>query len=306
MKNKCFYKNIYRHKNCGKTFAETRLREKIIHGPQGPQGEKGEKGDTGPTGPSGENIEVRSTQTLPPNQEAKVESFHQENTTYLDFFIPRGNDGQTKEVFAGKTKQVESNEPASVVDRFENDVHYFDFSIPRGEKGEIGEKGPAGEQGPAGETGPAGPAGERGEIGPQGIAGPPGSTNNINVTKYSEDEQQILSSLAFTLSETLTENGITSTNDSITIPSDGVYILSFWCNMLDSAQATDYVGIFNRGTLIAPTKRPLSNIIGASAMVVYNLKKNDIITLRAILSAGTKLSNVNAPSAVLTVIQIAT
>lgn len=294
MKDKCCCKTVCEQRNCGNCLTKTKLCEKIVYGPQGPRGPKGEKGDTGPTGPSGENIEVRSTQTLPPNQEAKVESFHQENTTYLDFFIPRGVDGQIKEVFAGITKQVEADEPANVVDRYEDNVHYFDFSIPKGEKGEQGA------------TGEKGPAGERGEIGPQGIAGPPGSTNNINVTKYSEDEQQILSSLAFTLKETLTENGITSTNDSITIPSDGIYILSFWCNNLDSAQATDYVGIFNRGTLIAPTKRALSNIVGASATVVYKLNKNDIITLRAILTTGAKLSNVNAPSAVLTVIQIAT
>lgn len=308
-------------KICQRKFGEIKLREKIVRGPRGPQGLKGEKGDTGATGPSGENIEVRSTQTLPSNQDASVKSEHFENTTFLDFFLPRGFDGKSAEVFAGETKKVDSDEPASVTDRFEDGVHYFDFSIPKGEigpqgvigpqgaKGDKGDTGPAGPQGPQGDVGPKGEQGEvgpTGERGPQGVAGPPGSTNNINITKYSDQELQLSSSLAISFNETLTSNGITSTESSITIPANGVYILSFSCNVAQSVQPNDYVGIFNKGSLMAATQRPLSTTNFANATVVNKLAKSDVISLRTITAANTTIKNVNGPSAVLTVIQIAT
>ena len=125
-------------------------------GPTGPSGLAGATGPTGPTGPtgargpSGEDVVVRSTTTVEPNNDAQVSAFHEGNTTYLDFFIPRGIDGVPEEISVGKTTTVESSELADVQDRYEGGVHFFDFFIPKGEKGETGPAGPQGQQGEAG------------------------------------------------------------------------------------------------------------------------------------------------------------
>lgn len=172
--------------------------EKIVNGPIGPTGA------TGPTGPAGEQIEVRSVTTIPFEEEAQVTSFHEGNTTYLDFSIPKGQDGKPETILVGNTETLEPLNNASVKDRFENDVHYLDFSIPKGEKGDTGQKGDTGDSEvitiDATETlnanepafvqddkdglihhltfyipkGDKGDKGERGEKGEQGVQGPQG------------------------------------------------------------------------------------------------------------------------------------
>lgn len=161
--------NIFDRNCCAPTTPETLLR--------GPAGEKGPTGATGPTGPIGptgpvsEVIAVRETHTLEPNEEAKVVATYEDGTTLLDFFIPKGDVGESELIMAGLTETIDSNQKADVVDRYEEDVHFLDFKIPRGiqgpqgiqgPKGDIGEKGATGEKG---ETGPTGPRGLPGEIG---------------------------------------------------------------------------------------------------------------------------------------------
>lgn len=136
--------------------------KKNIYGPRGLRGEDGERGPTGPTGatgptgptgergPSGEEVVVRSTTTTEAGEEASVTSEQIGNTTYLDFYIPKGTNGVPEKVTAGTTTSVEAGEEAKVVDRVEGEVHFFDFSIPKGEKGE---KGDMGERGLPGEIG---------------------------------------------------------------------------------------------------------------------------------------------------------
>lgn len=136
--------------------------KKNIYGPRGLRGEDGERGPTGPTGatgptgptgergPSGEEVVVRSTTTTEAGEEASVTSEQIGNTTYLDFYIPKGTNGVPEKVTVGTTTSVEAGEEAKVVDRVEGDVHFFDFSIPKGEKGE---KGDMGERGLPGEIG---------------------------------------------------------------------------------------------------------------------------------------------------------
>ncbi len=126
----------------------------------GPRGQKGATGPTGPTG-AGEVI-VRSTTTLNSNDDARVEAKYENDKTYLDFFIPRGSDGQSDRIQAGKTLSGNPEECARVSDRYNDGVHYFDFLIP---KGEMGEKGIQGEKGEKGEKGDTGPRGLPGEIG---------------------------------------------------------------------------------------------------------------------------------------------
>ena len=406
--------------------------QKVIYGPRGPRGEKGEAGvagatgatgptgatgaigatgPTGPTGPSGENLVIRSTTTLPPDQPASVVATHENNTTYLEFAIPKGYDGTPEKIEAGNTIQLEETDPAVVVDRFEEGVHHFDFYIPKGvqgpqgaqgpqgeqgpkgdkgetgetgakgdkgdpgPKGDVGEQGPKGEQGeigprglpgeigrsemisvdltetvasdqdaqvlddfenlvhhltfyiprgeqgpqgekgdtgetgPKGDTGDPGPKGDTGEQGPrgeQGAAGPPGSTNNINATIYNSQNQEATSGQPLVMNSVLTRNALTVNNNSITITSTGTYIISFSINNGSSATAGDCVGIYKNNTLIEGSNRPLTASTNVSGTIVVKLNENDIITLVPTLNGGRTITASGAPSAMLTVIQIAT
>ena len=68
-----------------------------ITGPTGATGPTGVTGATGPTGATGVTgageVRVRSTNTLEPNEVARVESTYENNVTQLDFYIPRGDVG---------------------------------------------------------------------------------------------------------------------------------------------------------------------------------------------------------------------
>lgn len=196
-------------KNCkSRTTCCVNRPRRIISGLVGPTG------PTGPTGPSGQNILARDTVSIDSTENAKVVSTQQNNTTYLDFFIPKGQAGPIASINAGTTTQVDEKSPAKVTARQQNDQYFFDFEIPRGEKGEVGPKGetgkgqkvsvdctytlspdqpayveeleqsndmlhlafhiPRGQKGEQGEQGVAGPKGEQGEIGPKGEVGPQG------------------------------------------------------------------------------------------------------------------------------------
>lgn len=277
---------------CKKPCSKSNYLPKSINlppiGQQGPKGATGATGPTGPvgsTGPSGENLIIRSTSTLQPGEQATVKSFHDGNTTFLDFGIPKGYDGQNgvpEKIIVGKTTQVESNVPASITDNYKDGVHYFEFHIPKGE---------------------IGPKGEKGE---QGVAGPPGSTNNINVTLFYPNNQDISNSRPLTFGQTLTNNGITTNETSVFIPANGTYVISFSMNNGSSAAAGDCVGVYKNSSLIPGTTRPLTSSTNVSAMFVVSLKINDIITLVPKLSTNRTITASGAPSIMLSVVQIAT
>lgn len=107
----------------------------------------GPTGPTGPTGPSGQNITARSTFTIEPNEESKVVSTQVDNTTYLDFFIPKGTTGAVAPIKAGTVTQVDEDSPLKVSTREQNGEYFFDFEIPRGARGERGATGPKGDKG---------------------------------------------------------------------------------------------------------------------------------------------------------------
>ena len=347
--------------NCCDNLCNKKIERIII----GPRGSTGPTGPTGATGPSGENLVARSTITIEAGNPAKVTTFHDGDTTYFDFFIPKGFDGKQEKIVAGKTKQVTSTEKAIVVDRYEKGIHYFDFVIPKGDKGEQGERGEQGIQGvagPKGETGPQGDKGETGPTGPRGfpgeiriserisidltetvqpgenaqvlddyennvhhltfyipkgatgvkgdrgetgIGGPPGTTNNINATIYNSTNQEIINKTPLVLDKTLTNNSLIISNNSITITYSGTYILSFSLNNGTTASTGDCVGIYKNGELIAGTQRPLTSSTNVSAIVVAVLKENDVITLVPTLSTNRTITASGAPSALLTVVQIA-
>jgi len=168
-------------------------------GPTGPTGATGATGPIGATGPSGETLLVRSTKTLPPDQQADVTATHEGNTTYLDFAIPRGYDGEIETVLAGNTSSLDADDQARIEDRYEEGIHYFDFFIPKGKDGATGpkgDKGDAGPIGPQGIQGPVGPQGEKGDIGPRGLPGEIGRSEMISVdlteTAEPDEEAQVL------------------------------------------------------------------------------------------------------------------
>lgn len=180
-------------------------------------------GPTGPTGPAGESgtniVLARKTTTLEPNNSANVVSVKEGTTTYLDFFIPKGEKGESEEIRVGDVTTLDAGNEARVTDRVENGIHYFDFALPcgnngqngangergpqgfpgepglpgpKGDKGDPGEKGEPGERGLQGEQGPVGPQGEKGEKGEPGERGPIGATGpeiiySAQVFSYNDD-----------------------------------------------------------------------------------------------------------------------
>lgn len=163
-------------------------------GKQGPAGPTGATGATGPIGPAGGEVVARITTTMNPEEDAKVISTNKGNTTYLDFFIPKGETGPMEKIKAGFVVTGEPDDDADVTERLVDNTRYFDFKIPRGKKGEdglngknglngeIGPTGPqgiAGPQGPKGEQGEVGPRGEKGETGPQGPKGAQGEKGDV-------------------------------------------------------------------------------------------------------------------------------
>ena len=62
----------------------------------GPTGPKGEKGDIGPVGEAGISHEfiVDETKTINPDEPAKVQDEFNNNTHYLTFYIPKGEQGE--------------------------------------------------------------------------------------------------------------------------------------------------------------------------------------------------------------------
>lgn len=247
-------------------------------GPTGPIGARGAVGPTGPTGATGPagagEVVVSSTTTMGEDDEAKVVSRHEGDTTYLDFFIPRGHDGKMETILAGNVTTVDYDMPAEVTDRYDGDVHFIDFSIPRGEKGEKGEvgekgetglRGARGEQGPKGEQGLPGVKGDKGDPGERGERGPQGDpailfipaamilSYNDSPQTFPAEGKEIASNTRLPLMRFELDNGgvimLDKDENTIQINKTGVYKITFSVNAYvknDSGQfdpATDFVAV---------------------------------------------------------------
>ena len=211
-------------------------------GPTGPAGRNGLNGligPTGPTGPAGIELAVRSTTSVGPEEGAVVMSTDIGNKTLLDFYIPRGYDG--------------------------NDGI-------KGEKGDKGDVGPQGErgapglQGPKGDTGPQGEKGEKGDTGPRGEKGETGPTKEIKgamIMSYNDDPtsfpvegKEIASNARLPLLRLELDSGnlVTLDNVSNTIQFNdtGVYMLTFSINAYvkktgeEFDPSTDFVSVVFR------------------------------------------------------------
>lgn len=290
----------------GPTGADGLKGDTGVAGPMGPIGKTGPTGATGETGergPSGENLEARSTTTIDCHEPAKVTAYHDGNTTFLDFFIPRGETGKSETLLAGKTIQTSPDQEAGVIDRFENDQHFLDFIIPQGQKGESGEKGETGERGPQGIQGEKGDQGEKGE---KGDTGPRGATAEIatNANFYNPDSQSISNGNRIALSNELVNNGITLQNNQVLVPANGTYLVLYSFNNATYATTGENISIAINSVIQESTRRPLTRATSTFSATLLNLKANDMLSLVPTVSSSQTLTNSSSPSVSLTIIRL--
>ena len=155
---------------------------------QGPTGPKGEKGDSGPQGergiPGPSSIDIGTTETVEPFEDAKVENVGTNEDVILNFKIPRGKQGIDGKIGPqgipgpkgekgdigpqglkgekgdqgpatiqiGNIETIEPNEEAVVINVGTPVDVVLDFKIPKGEKGDQGDIGPRGLPGETGRT----------------------------------------------------------------------------------------------------------------------------------------------------------
>lgn len=178
---------------------------------------------------------------------------------------------------------------------------------PTGAAGPIGPTGPTGPSGTGitGPTGPTGPTGATGPTGPTGPTGATGETINENATIYNTAEQSLTTNTALTLPTELTNNGLTTTTaNTIIVPEAGTYEVAFTTATATGAGANDNVALALNGSILEPTRRPLSSSQGATGVYVYNLAADSALTLVPTVTGATTLVATNGPSATLTVIRL--
>jgi hypothetical protein len=124
------------------------LNFKIPKGEKGDQGDKGADGSNstvpGPIGP-GATVEVGTTLTLGPGNDAYVNNIGSTTNAYLEFGIPRGLTGSTGQqglkgdtgtIVVDETITLASDQAANVVNIGTNTEAELVFYIPQGEKGD--------------------------------------------------------------------------------------------------------------------------------------------------------------------------
>lgn len=297
-------------------------------GPTGATGATGPTGATGATGPNGPPIEelvVRSTTTIQPDQQANVLSETDGSTHYLDFYIPKGADGVPEKILAGNTLSLNPDQPAQVVDRYENGTHYFDFSIPKGEKGPTGPRGLPGEIGISqvitiDGTETVEPH-ELAQVqddfdrnvhhltfyipkGEQGDAGPPGLTPGVYLSIYNANQQEISNEKDLVMDTVAINIDFKMQNGKVIIPLNGTYLMTFTVNNAPNALFDDYVGITVNDTLLPESKRPIPLNGSSTGIAVALLNKDDQIALKSFVGNQLTLSPLGAPSSSFSIVMI--
>lgn len=176
---------------------------------------------------------------------------------------PKGKDG-TGTITIGSTTTGAAGTNASVTNSGTVENAILNFTIPRGETGL---------QGPIGPTGPAGPAGT--------------SVTNTYGGKYDATgntitlTENIVSTVP--LSQTTLVNGITSSTNSLTINTNGVYKIDYYFQGSSNNNGTVTVAIYksnetiNGSDISVDLETNKEQIINGS--VITSLEANDVITL---------------------------
>lgn len=180
-----------------------------------------------------------------------------------------------------------------------------------GPTGAIGPTGATGQKGETGATGPTGPQGMQGERGATGATGATGSAGGISVNEnastYTFGPQTAVSGTPLTLMTELTNNGLETLQDSITVQNDGTYIVAYSINKVANADDNDYVAIRINDVEIPATRKQMLTTTPIFGLFVLNLEEDDIVTIVPVENRAdrTQLLDAGGPSASLTVIRIA-
>lgn len=129
------------------SLSTTIINAQPVVGPTGPTGPRGERGE------AGQSVAIRSTSMVDSSMDANVVASYEDEAIFLDFFIPRGPEGE-------RGPRGEKGDKGDVG--------------PKGVQGNIGPKGDKGDPGPQGPKGERGDKGEKGDKGDQGERGFPG------------------------------------------------------------------------------------------------------------------------------------
>ncbi len=84
---------------------------------------------------SDNTVDVANTYTINSNEKAKVKNVGTNKNALLEFYIPKGSDGNGEKIKVGTTTTIESGEKANVEDIYNDGVHTLNFYIPKGDAG---------------------------------------------------------------------------------------------------------------------------------------------------------------------------
>jgi hypothetical protein len=132
-------------------------------GPPGSDGSQGSPGNDGAQGPPFAHAVVDAVNTLPPGDQATVESSFDGNTVHLTFGIPQGPEGGIgadgppfAQAVVDAVNTLPPGEQATVESSFDGNTVHLTFGIPAGLNGSDGEQGIQGEPGMPGMPGAPG------------------------------------------------------------------------------------------------------------------------------------------------------
>ena len=82
---------------------------------------------------SANTVNVANTYTVNSNEKAKVKNIGTNQNALLEFYIPKGLDGNSEKIKVGSTQTLEPGEDANVEDDYKDGIHTLNFYIPKGD-----------------------------------------------------------------------------------------------------------------------------------------------------------------------------
>jgi hypothetical protein len=155
--------------------------------------------------------------------------------------------------------------------------------------------------GPQGPEGPRGATGATGPIGPQGPAGPAFNTFG---SFYNPTAQTLTTGTPVVLTSTITSSNLTLAGSSVVIPTAGAYLINYGINIAPTAVAGNNIFIAVNGVAVSGSERTIAVAAETSSSTILSLSAGNILTIMP-TAAGVAVSAVGAPSAHLSITQIA-